>query len=80
MKQNNISLDLTTYNYLLRSTNAIKETYEARWQFINEYLQEINIQKHILLIGDLNEDTLHNKSKPIETYLEKQGFKNIFNN
>jgi len=41
MKQNNISLDLTTYNYLLRSTNAIKETYEARWQFINEYLQEM---------------------------------------
>jgi pentatricopeptide repeat domain-containing protein 3 len=41
MKQNQISLDLTTYNYLLRSASFIKESYETRWQFITEYLQEM---------------------------------------
>ncbi len=41
MKQNNISFDLTTYNYLLYSTSFIKESYETRWQFIIDCLQEM---------------------------------------
>jgi len=41
MKQNNILLDLTTYNYLIRSTCFIKQSYETRWQFIIECLQEM---------------------------------------
>ncbi|CAF1316934.1 unnamed protein product [Rotaria sordida] len=41
MKQNNISIDLITYNYLLRSTSLIKETYDTRWQFMIEYLNEM---------------------------------------
>lgn len=41
MKQNNILLNLTTYNHLLRSTSFIKESYDTRWQFITECLQEM---------------------------------------
>jgi pentatricopeptide repeat domain-containing protein 3 len=41
MKQNNLSLDITTYNYLLRSTSLIKESYETRWQFTIECLQDM---------------------------------------
>ncbi len=41
MKQNNISLNLTTYNYLLRSISLIKESYETRWKFLIECLQEM---------------------------------------
>ncbi|CAF1245396.1 unnamed protein product [Adineta steineri] len=41
MRQNKISIDLTTYNYLLRSISSIKESYEARWQFITECLQDM---------------------------------------
>ncbi|CAF3933714.1 unnamed protein product, partial [Rotaria sordida] len=43
-----------------------------------EHLQEINNKNHILLIGDLNEDCLQNKSKPIETKMKSLGFTNIF--
>lgn len=41
MKQNNILFDLTTYNYLLRSTSFIKESYDTRWQFIVDCLKEM---------------------------------------
>ena len=41
MRQGQISLDLTTYNYLLRSTSLIKESYETRWQFVVDHLQEM---------------------------------------
>ncbi|UJR09511.1 hypothetical protein I4U23_013749 [Adineta vaga] len=41
MKQANIPIDLTTYNYLLRSTSYIKESYDMRWQFILDCLQEM---------------------------------------
>jgi hypothetical protein len=41
MKQNQISLDLTTYNHFIRSSSLIKESYEARWQFVTECLQEM---------------------------------------
>ncbi|CAF4482171.1 unnamed protein product [Rotaria sp. Silwood2] len=43
-----------------------------------QYLKKINIDKNILLIGDFNEDSLENKSKPIETNLQNLGFVNIF--
>ena len=36
------------------------------------------MQKKILLIGDLNEDCLQTKPKPIETEIEKLGLTNIF--
>ena len=42
MKENNISFDLTTYNYLLYSVSSIKEAYEARWQCIHDYLIEMS--------------------------------------
>ncbi|CAF4342604.1 unnamed protein product, partial [Adineta steineri] len=38
------------------------------------------MQKKILLIGDLNEDSLQNKPKPIQTDIENLGFVNIFKN
>ena len=41
MRQNQISLDLTTYNHLLRSTSLIKESYETRWQFVVDHLHEM---------------------------------------
>ncbi|CAF4564589.1 unnamed protein product [Rotaria sp. Silwood1] len=41
MKQNNISINLITYNYILRSTSLIKETYDTRWQFMYDYLNEM---------------------------------------
>ncbi|CAF1134961.1 unnamed protein product [Rotaria magnacalcarata] len=41
MKQNNIQLDLTTYNFLLHSASFIRETYEIRWQFMIEHLNEM---------------------------------------
>lgn len=41
MKQNQIPLDLITYNSILRSASLIKETYETRWQFMNDYLNEM---------------------------------------
>jgi pentatricopeptide repeat domain-containing protein 3 len=44
MKQYQISRDLTTYNYLLRSASFIKESYETRWQFIIDCLQEMKEQ------------------------------------
>ncbi|CAF2946327.1 unnamed protein product [Rotaria sp. Silwood2] len=43
-----------------------------------EHLKQFNIDKNILLIGDFNEDSLENKSKPIETKLENLGFVNMF--
>ncbi|CAF4828741.1 unnamed protein product, partial [Rotaria sp. Silwood2] len=43
-----------------------------------EHLKQINIEKNILLIGDFNENSLENKSKPIETKLENLGFVNMF--
>jgi hypothetical protein len=42
-----------------------------------EHLKQINI-KNTLIIGDLNENSLDNKSKPIETKLKDLGFVNIF--
>lgn len=50
MKDNQIPLNLTTYNHLLRATSFIKESYDTRWQFINECLQEMkerNIQPNL---------------------------------
>lgn len=41
MKGNQIRLDLTSYNYLLRSTCSIKESHEARWEFIIDHLKEM---------------------------------------
>lgn len=41
MKQTNIPLNRTTYNYLLQSISSMKESYEARWQYLNDYLQEM---------------------------------------
>ena len=41
MKQNQILFNLTTYNSILRATSFIKETYEARWQFIVDCLEEM---------------------------------------
>ena len=41
MKQSQIQFDLTTYNYLLRSTSLIKESYDARWQFVVDCLKEM---------------------------------------
>ncbi|CAF3382808.1 unnamed protein product [Rotaria sp. Silwood2] len=43
-----------------------------------EHLKQINIEKNILLVGDFNENSLENKSKPIETKLENLGFVNMF--
>ena len=50
MKDGQIPLNLTTYNYLIRSTSSIKESYETRWQFVSECLQEMkerNIQPNL---------------------------------
>ena len=41
MKQNDITLDLTAYNYLLRSIGSIKESYDVRWQYITDCLQDM---------------------------------------
>ncbi|CAF3773611.1 unnamed protein product [Rotaria sp. Silwood1] len=45
---------------------------------LTHYLEEIGIQKHIILIGDFNENTLSNKSKTIEKQLNILGFVNMF--
>jgi pentatricopeptide repeat domain-containing protein 3 len=41
MKRNNIPIDLATYNHLLRFASSIKESYDLRWQFVTECLQEM---------------------------------------
>lgn len=41
MRRNQISLNLSTYNYLLRATSWSKDTHEARWQFLVDHLREM---------------------------------------
>lgn len=41
MKQNNIAIDLITYNNLIRSVSSVKESYEQRWQHVTDCLQEM---------------------------------------
>ncbi|CAF1580215.1 unnamed protein product [Adineta ricciae] len=41
MKQATIPIDLTTYNYLIRSASLIKESYDQRWQFVVDTLKEM---------------------------------------
>ncbi|CAF0831678.1 unnamed protein product [Didymodactylos carnosus] len=41
MKENNIKLNIVTYNWLLRSVSSIKENYNARWEYILDILNEM---------------------------------------
>ncbi|CAF3367790.1 unnamed protein product [Rotaria socialis] len=61
--------------------NCYRSPQQSKTEFLTnltKHLTEIGIEKHIFLIGDLNENSLSDKSKPIETTLKKLGFINIF--
>ncbi|CAF1331247.1 unnamed protein product [Rotaria sordida] len=79
-----LNLEYITFEVEKNSTTIIvcyRSPQQSKNEFLinlTEHLEQISIQKHILLIGDLNEDTLSNKSKPIEIKLQSLGFTNIF--
>ena len=59
--------------------------YRSPQQNKNEFLtnlimvlEKVNMEKKILLVGDLNEDSLHNGRKTIELKMESLGFRNLF--
>ncbi|CAF1383790.1 unnamed protein product [Adineta steineri] len=76
-----LCIEIENFNLIL--IVCYRSPQHNKKEFLNNliaYLQQIDIQKKILLIGDLNEDSLQNKPKPIETDIENLGFVNIFKN
>ncbi|CAF3150203.1 unnamed protein product [Rotaria sp. Silwood2] len=84
--QSNKHLNLEHITFEIEKHNIVIITcYRSPQQSKNEflinltqYLKEIGIEKHIILIGDFNENTLSNKSKTIEKQLNILGFVNMF--
>ncbi|CAF1348001.1 unnamed protein product [Rotaria magnacalcarata] len=56
--------------------NCYRSSQQSKTEFLTnltKHLKEIGIEKHIFLIGDFNENSLSDKSKPIETKLKSLG-------
>ncbi|CAF2095939.1 unnamed protein product [Rotaria magnacalcarata] len=63
--------------------NCYRSPQQNKTEFltnIDHHLKEIGIERKIILIGNLNENSLSEKSKPIETKLNTLGFINIYQN
>ncbi|CAF2100858.1 unnamed protein product [Rotaria magnacalcarata] len=63
--------------------NCYRSPQQKKTEFLtnlDQHLKEIGIERKIILIGDLNENSLSEKSKPIETKLNTLGFVNIYQN
>ncbi|CAF3421607.1 unnamed protein product [Rotaria socialis] len=63
--------------------NCYRSPQQNKTEFLtnlDHHLKEIGIERKIILIGNLNENSLSEKSKPIETKLNTLGFINIYQN
>ena len=70
VEQKNITI-ITCY----RSPQQNKTEFLANLVLL---LEKINIDKNIILVGDFNEDSLSDETKPIEIKLKSLGFENMF--
>ncbi|CAM4839653.1 unnamed protein product [Rotaria magnacalcarata] len=81
-----LNLEHITFELLkekLIVVNCYRSPQQNKTEFLTnltKHLKEIGIEKHIFLIGDFNENSLSDKSKPIETKLKSLGFINLYKN
>ncbi|CAF3974784.1 unnamed protein product [Rotaria sp. Silwood2] len=81
-----VNLEHITFELLKEKIIVItcyRSPQQSKTEFLTnltKHLKQIGIEKHIFLIGDFNENSLSDKSKPIEKKLNNLGFINIYKN